>query len=247
MNIFRGLFKAEMRMLLRNPFATIFGIAMPIMMLIFQAEVFDETINLQGVDVSIVDMALPMYAMLSLFVLGVGNVGLGLIHTREINFFKRLRLTPATKKHYLTASMLVQLLVAALTITALFLVATLVYSASVPSTLFNSFLITLVISFFMCYFFGIFLGSVFKDPKSAQSVALIIYFGILFLGGFMFPVELFPDFMKKVSFVLPTTHAVKLVQYSWNEISILTGNHLLIVIIATFLCGVLGYKTFKFE
>jgi len=247
MNIVWGLFKAELKMLLRNPFAVIFGIATPIIVLIFQAEMFDGAINLQNVEVSMVDMALPMYAMMSLFVLGVGNVGLGLIHTRSINFFKRLRLTPVSKLHYLIASMLAQLIISTLTIIILLIVATSVYSVDISRSSLSMFTLVLLISFFMCYFFGIFLGSVFKDPKSAQSAAMIIYFGILFLGGFMFPIELFPDLMSRIAYTLPTTHAVKLIQYAWNGISIFNGYHFLIVILATILCGTLSFKTFKFE
>jgi len=211
MSIFKGLFKAEMRMLIRNPFAVFFGIITPIVVMIMQAEMIEEAIPLQGLEVSVIDIALPMYAMFSLFVLGVGNAGLGLIHTRNINFFKRLRLTPATKKHYLLASMSVQFLVSILTIVVLFLVAIIMYSANMPLSVMPVFILILILCFFMSYSFGIFLGSVFINPKSVESIATSIYFGVLFLGGFMFPVEMMPDLMRRVANTIPTTHAVRLI------------------------------------
>lgn len=97
----------------------------------------------------------------------------------------------------------------------------------------------LLLDFLMCYFIGLFLGSVFKDPKVSQTVAMIVYFEFVFLGGFTFPIEIMPKFMQTIAYIMPTTHAVKVLQFAWNGTDLLAGYHLLVVAITTFIFGVL--------
>lgn len=83
----------------------------------------------------------------------------------------------------------------------------------------------LVLSFLMCYFIGMFIGSVCEDPKTSQSVSMFVYFVCIFLGGFTFPIEFMPSGLQKVAYMIPTTHAVKMVQRVWNGLSIYDVHH----------------------
>ena len=247
MNIFSGLFKIELKLLLKQPISMIFGVAAPILFLMMQAEIFKNGIEFQSQNVNMVDVALPMFALMSIAVLAVGNVGIGLAYSRVLKFLKRLRLTPTKKYHYIGANLLVQILVAIVTLIVMFILVSVVYSVKVFNHNLLLFFLILLLDFLMCYFIGLFLGSVFKDPKVSQTVAMIVYFAFVFLGGFTFPIEIMPRFMQIVAYIMPTTHAVKVLQFAWNGTNLFADFHLLVVAVTTLIFGALSFKAFKFQ
>lgn len=135
----------------------------------------------------------------------------------------------------------------ALTITILCVIAVTKFNVDIKSHTIPAFLFVLLLSFLMCYFIGMFIGSVCEDPRSSQSVSMFVYFVCIFLGGFTMPIELMPSFLKKICYLIPTTHAVKIVQYAWNNVSILTSYHFWVVVAVTVLFGGLTVKFFKYE
>lgn len=247
MSIVKALFKIEFKKLLKTPVIVMFGIIAPIGMFMLQASMFKSQFSFGDKSVHMIDMALPMFALMSIAVLGVGNVGAGLSYTRIIKFLKRLRLTPVKSIHYIVALFLVQLIVAVLTIVGMLGVASLGYSVSLMAHNLLIFSFILLIAYLMCFFIGIFVGSVSTDPKVSQSVSMTVYFVLIFLGGFTFPIELMPKPMQIVSYLLPTTHAVKVLEYAWNGMNIFTDYHMLVMCLVTLVFSVFSIKFFRFE
>ncbi|PZD93079.1 hypothetical protein DNH61_25200 [Paenibacillus sambharensis] len=243
----KGLFKIELKLLLKQPIILIFGILGPIAFLVMQTEIIGNMVSFQETEVSIVDLALPMFTMMSIAVLGVGNVGIGMAYTRLIKFLKRLRLTPVKKTDYILANFLVQLIMAILTTFVLLIVVVTVYSVDLTDRNLFMFFSILFLNFLMCYFLGLLIGSIFEDPKTSQSMAMVVYFALVFLGGFTFPIEMMPEFMQYISYVTPTTHAVKLLQFAWNGTNLFADYHFIVVVLATSIFGILGFRFFKFN
>lgn len=247
MNIIKSLFKVELKILLKTPVIVMFGIIAPICMFMLQASVFKSQFTFGDKNVNMIDMALPMYALMSIAVLGVGNVGAGLAYTRIIRFLKRLRLTPVKSVHYIVALFLVQLIVAVITIVGMLGIASIVYSVNLQQHNLLIFTLILFLSYLMCFFIGIFVGTISPDPKVSQTISMAVYFLLIFLGGFTFPIELMPKSIQIISYMLPTTHAVKILEFAWNGVNIFTGYHMLIVCLVTLVFSVCSIKYFRFE
>lgn len=247
MDITKALFKIEFKKLLKTPIILIFGMIAPIFFLVMQASMFNSNIAFGEKSVSMLDMSLPMCALMSIAVLGVGNVGVGISFTRTVGFLKRLRVTPAKKSHYITANFLVQVIGMLLTVATLFIVAALGYSVDLSSHNIPLFLLLVALNFLMCYFIGMFIGSVCEDPRVSQSVSMGVYFLFIFLGGFTFPIEMMPELIQKLTIIIPTTHAVKIMQYAWNEVNIFTDYHFIYVLVTTLIFGILTFKFFRYE
>lgn len=247
MNTVKALFKLEWKKLLRTPIILGFGIVAPLFFLVVQSEITSNQISLYGVDVSPVDYSFPMFAFMSIVVLAIGNVGIGLSYTRGIKFFKRLKLASVKSIQYITANLFVQLICATLTIIILTIVAMTRYGVSLEGRNILLFISMLIISFAMCYFIGVFIGNATTDPKSSQSISMIVYFIIIFLGGVTYPLEIMPKFMQNIALLLPTTHAVKILQLAWNGGTLFEGIHFIYVIATTIIFGILSIKFFKYE
>lgn len=108
MNITWALFKVEAIKLIKTPIIIIFGIAAPVFFMIIQSSIFNNGVDFANQKVSMLDMSLPMCALMSIAVLGIGNVGVGLSHTRTVNYLKRLKATPAKKHHFIFANLILQ-------------------------------------------------------------------------------------------------------------------------------------------
>lgn len=247
MKIISSLFKIEFKMLLKTRVMMLFGIVTPICMFLIQASMVKSQFTFSNKSVHMIDMALPMYSLMSIAVLGVGNVGSGLAYTRTIKFLKRLRLTPVKSIHYIAAVFLVQLIM--VTVTILGILGTASFGYSVNLTQHNLFIFGLVLflAYLMCFFIGIFVGSISKDPKTSQSISMTVYFLLLFLGGFTFPFELMPKPIQIIANMLPTTHAVKVLEYAWNGVSVFTDYHLLIVCLVIVVFSAASIKFFRYE
>lgn len=247
MRITWALFKVELIKLIKTPIIIIFGIAAPIFFMIIQSSMFTSDVTFMDQQVAMLDISLPMCSLMSIAVLGIGNVGVGLAHTRTVFFLKRLRATPVKKMHYIMANFMVQLLVLILTIAILCVIAVTKFGVDLTTHHMVKFIGVLVLSFLMCYFIGMFIGSVCEDPKTSQSVSMFVYFVCIFLGGFTFPIEFMPSGLQKVAYMIPTTHAVKMVQRVWNGLSIYDVHHTYVVLGFAVVFMLLTVKFFKYE
>lgn len=242
-----ALFKVEFVKLLKTPVIIVFGIAAPVFFMIIQSSMFGDNAAFADRQVSMLDMSLPMCTLMSIAVLGIGNVGIGLAHARTVYFLKRLRATPAKKVHYITANFMLQLLVMMFTISILCVIAAVRFKVDLSAHNMPGFLGVSALSFLMCYFIGMFIGSVCVDPRTSQSVSMFVYFVSVFLGGFTFPVELMPGVMRAIAYAIPTTHAVKITQLAWNNLPVMESRHFYVVLAFTLLFGGLTVKFFRYE
>ncbi|MED4014596.1 ABC transporter permease [Sutcliffiella cohnii] len=247
MNTVNALFELEVKKLLRTWIILGFGVVAPLFFLVMQTEISNNSLELYGMEIAPIDFTFPMFAFLSVVVLAIGNVGIGFSYMRSIYFFRRLRLASVKSIQFISANFLVQLLCAIFTIVLLVVVAATRYNLSFEGKSFLTFGSILFLSFIMCYFIGVFIGNLTTDPKTSQTLSMAVYFVIIFLGGVTFPTELMPSFMQNIASILPTTHAVKVLQISWNGGDIWESYHLLYVIGTTIITGILSIRFFKYD
>lgn len=247
MNKIKGLFILEYKKLMRTPIILGFGIFAPIFFLVVQTEISPKEILIGGSTIASIDYSFPMFSFLSIVVIAIGNVGVGISYNRLIHFFKRLKLAGVKPFEFITANFGVQFVVALFTILLLFGISIGKYKMEVQGKNILLYVLMLLVSFMMCYFIGITIANVTKDAKSSQSMSMLVYFVIVFLGGVTYPFEMMPNILQKVSNLIPSTHAVKLLQTVWSGGDIFEGNHLIIVLISTIIFAILSMRLFKYD
>ncbi len=175
--------------------------------------------------------------------------GTNLTKLRDRGMLKRFATTPAGKKGLWAGLFLTNMLVALLVIVIIMVSSILLFSASfglVP--LLYLILLLLVFATFVASL-SIYMGSVLKKPEAVTGVSVLVANVLAALGGTWWPVEIVPDFMKKIAMLLPTGWAMaasdKLLFYKFPFSSILL--HLIVLTGFTLIFAFLSIRYFRIE
>jgi ABC-2 type transport system permease protein len=166
---------------------------------------------------------------------------------REHGVLRRLKATPLRPQAILGAQVIVIFVMTALGMALLVVAGKMVYGlrfAGNPLSVLAAFVLSCM-SFFAL---GFVLAGLLPTARTAQIVAMAIFYPMIFLSGAGLPREILPESIKKFAQVLPLTHVVTLLRGLWMGEP--WRNHFLEVGIlsALLIIGILiSAKTFRWE
>jgi len=175
--------------------------------------------------------------------------GTNLVKLRERGMLSRFATTPLGKKGIWSGLFLTNMFVAIVVILMIIFSSSLLFSVSFG-------LIPLLNMIFLLFIFSgftaslsIYLGSVLKKEEAVVGVSVLLANLLAGLGGCWWPIEIVPDFMKKIAMLMPTWWAMaasdKLLFFKQPFSSILT--YLFVLIGFTLVFAILSIKYFKIE
>jgi len=213
----RGLWKltlTEALLYLREPVATFFTIFYaPLVLLLFGSIYGNKPSELFG-GRGTMDVTVPAYIGLIVVTVSLMGLPIATVSNRELGVLRRYRATPLRPVTYLTAQVLVYSAMTLLGVLLLFLTGKLVYQIRFEGS-FLSVLAGLILSTLSFLSLGFLVASLSPTPRLAQMVGMILAFGMMFLSGATFPLEIMPERVRQVSNFLPLTHVVKLMRGLW--------------------------------
>ncbi|QSB06868.1 ABC transporter permease [Natronoglycomyces albus] len=237
----------ESKRMARNFPAMFFALAFPVMVLAIFGGIYgnDPAEELGGFGA--VDISVAGYTGLILAVAGLMSFPLGMVEYRSRAFLRRLRATPARPTAFLTAQVIVNGLLCLVGLGILLIVAFTVYGLNTPQRPF-AFAGLVLLAAAAMFGLGMMIASFAKSESTALVLANLIYFPMIFLTGATVPLEIMPEGMRRISDLLPMTHAVEALKWAWMDIE---TDRLVIAIIV--LCGtiivssVVAAKWFRWE
>lgn len=134
---------------------------------------------------------------------------------REGGILKRLRATPLSPVAILGAHVLVKLGFTLVSLVLLVLAGRRVLPGALPGDV-VSFGAAMLLSTLSILSLGFVLASIVPTARFAQPLGALVLYPMLALSGLFFPVEMLPRALRLVAGVLPTTHAVSLMQGVWD-------------------------------
>jgi ABC-2 type transport system permease protein len=134
---------------------------------------------------------------------------------REGGILKRLRATPLSPVAILGAHVLVKLAFTLASLVLLILAGKRILPGALPVNV-VSFTAAVLLSTLSILSLGFLLASLVRSARFAQPVGALIFYPMLALSGLFIPVERLPTALRTVAVVLPTTHAVSLMQGVWD-------------------------------
>jgi ABC-2 type transport system permease protein len=123
---------------------------------------------------------------------------------RSRGYFKLLATTKLRKHEWLISRFLLYTVMLYISLFATFAIGRAAFKMT--STLTPLALALIPAGSFLFVSLGMLLSTVVKDPESANAIANIIGFPMMFLSGSFFPIELFPAALKAVATILPLTY-----------------------------------------
>ena len=210
MKRFLTFLKVEGKLSLRSPDGIIFGIGMPVGVLLLIAVVAGSQ-SAGGADYSFLQSAFASLLTVGICATAFMGLPLTIADYRDKKILKHFFATPIRPFMILSVQVVIGMLTSFFSAALATVLAVFGFGYRMegdPFLFIGAFLLVML----SMYSIGMILASLCKTVKIANVVTTFVYFPMLFLSGATIPFELFPDTVQKVCNVLPLTHGIKLLK-----------------------------------
>ena len=215
MRTFTAMTRIEIGLVLREPAALFFILALPLLLLTLNgAGGGNEPQEMFG-GVGLVDVLVPGLLLLVMCTSGLMQLPETLAGYRERGFLRRLRVSPLRPWQILGAHAATHLAIALIGLALLVGVGTLAFDLTAPVA-WGTTAAAIVASAMMVVAVGFLLASVAPTVRTTQAVAGALYFPAIFVSGVVFPAEALPDLAQRLAQALPFTYAVRAIREAWT-------------------------------
>ncbi|WP_185956368.1 ABC transporter permease [Melghirimyces algeriensis] len=206
------MFKAEIKLFLREPFAMFFTLLFPVILLLLFGSVYGD------MPISKEYRFIDTY-MASLFAMVIANLGLvsipiTLADYRERGVLKQYQVTPVPKFAFLVVQVLVQIFMFLISAVLILAVAELVFDLKFGG---NVLIVSgfLLFSMAMLYAVGFAIGGLASTVRTAQTAGMAVFFVLFFTSGAAIPRGEFPKWLQVVTDYVPLSHVVDVTSALW--------------------------------
>ena len=210
MKRFLTFLKVEGKLSLRSPDGIIFGIGMPVGVLLLIAVVAGSQ-SAGGADYSFLQSAFASLLTVGICATAFMGLPLTIADYRDKKILKHFFATPIRPFMILSVQVVIGMLTSFFSAALVTVLAVFGFGYRMegdPFLFIGAFLLVML----SMYSIGMILASLCKSVKIANVVTTFVYFPMLFLSVATIPFELFPDTVQKVCNVLPLTHGIKLLK-----------------------------------
>lgn len=146
------------------------------------------------------------FLLMSMLYFSISTASIVLEDKKNKTFFRTLS-SPLTMRSYMLQNLLCYLLLQQLQIIVIFSIMGFVFNMNLGPSLINLFFIMFVFSI-VCVAFGTALATISKDTRQASVLATFIVNPMVMIGGCFWPIEIMPQFLQKLSNLMPTKWAL---------------------------------------
>ena len=166
---------------------------------------------------------------------------------REGGILKRLRATPLSPVTILSAHVFVKLVFTVASLALLVLAGRQFFPGAVNVPLF-SFTCALLLGTLSILSMGFVIASIVPTARFAQPIGAALLYPMVALSGLFFPLDLLPTGLRAVTYALPTTHAVSLMQAVWDGVGwAASWSSVLALTLILGACVAISTKVFRWE
>ena len=237
----------EIKLFLREPIGSFFTLVFPLLLLFTFGSIFGNKPNEFYGGRGYIDLMVPAFTGLIIATSGLMSVTIDITTYREMGILKRFNASSFPPIYVLGASFIVIFMATTLGMILLIIAGVVVYKIQFTGTVFGV-IFGFLLSCMSFFSIGFVLASLIKTNRTAQVVANIIYFPMIFLSGATIPSIFFPQTFKTISNLIPLTHTVNILQGFWYQKSWSALTTEMIVLISIFVvCTIVSVKIFKWE
>jgi ABC-2 type transport system permease protein len=213
----RGFWKltwVETKIFSREPMGFVGTLVMPVVVFIVLGRALGGVKPVAAPDVDIPFNAAILAAVLIAISAVQSLVAIISIY-REGGILKRLRATPLSPVTIMGAQVAVKLGFTVISLALLMLAGRRLFPGVMQVNVF-SFTVAVLLSTLSILSLGFVIASLVPTARFAQPISAAVLYPMLALSGLFFPVDRLPRAFEALAFVLPTTHAVALLEGVWD-------------------------------
>lgn len=246
MRRFFKLYAIEQKMAFRSVDSMVFGVAMPVGILILIAAIAGE--KMAG-DSGYTYLQSAFASLIAVGICATAFMGMPLVISdyRDKKVLKHFFVTPCSPVWILMAVSLACMLTSILSALAVSAASVIIFGYRIEGSI-PGFIGAWILTMLSMYSIGLLIASLCRTVKTANVVTSAVYFPMLFLSGASIPYELFPSGVKRVADILPLTQGIKLMK------AVSTGAQtdsvykiVIFLIVLMIVCTVISVKTFQWE
>jgi ABC-2 type transport system permease protein len=213
----RGFWKLtwlETKIFTREPMGFVGTLVMPLLVFIFLGRVFAVGKPLATPEVDM-PFNVAFLAAVLIAISAVQSLVAIISIYREGGILKRLRSTPLSPVTIMGALVVVKLVFTVISLTLLMLAGRRLFPGVMRVNVL-SFALALLLGTFSILSLGFVLASLVPTARFAQPISAAVLYPMLALSGLFYPVARFPRALQALAYLLPTTHAVALLEGVWD-------------------------------
>ena len=244
---FGALWIVECKLFLRQPTAAFFTFVLPLFFFLLFGSIFGEAPLWDRPGVRYIDFYAPALMAAYIGQTGLVNFTNSLSEYRLLGILKRYVVSPFSLGFYFCVHITMQTIIFTISALSLFVVAEGIFDLHFRGHLVVILLVGMIC--IACFFsLGFLVNSIFKSPRSTQALCQFLFLTMFFMSGATFPRQMFPDWLRILSWGSPLTHVVTTFSGVWlgDPISQYVKS-LLFIIGITVLSYLISTRTFKWE
>jgi ABC-2 type transport system permease protein len=197
----------RLRILLRGPRGAFFTFIFPLIFLvIFNAGNKGNTVEFTGGKIDFVQFYTPGIAVFAVTTSCYQGLIMLVANLRDQGILKRVRGTPVPPWVYLSALVGASIIAGFMSVVLMFVVAIPAFGFHIYPKLLPAAIITLFVGAASITAIALSVSTLVDRPESAQPIAAITFFPLLFVSGVFYPLNTYPDWLQKIAHIFPLSH-----------------------------------------
>ncbi|MCK5147957.1 ABC transporter permease [bacterium] len=209
-----ALIISEFRLFLREPMGAFFTLIFPPMLLLLFGSIWGNSSTNYSGGHGYIDQAVPAFSAMVIATAGLISLSIQISEYRDRGILKRFRLTPIHPLSILIAQVVVIFAVSACGMGLLIILGKLIWNMRFDGQILSA-IAAFILASASFASFGFVLASVLPTARTAQIVAMVIFYPNLFFSGSMLPREALPETIRMIAKFMPLTHVVDLLRGVW--------------------------------
>jgi ABC-2 type transport system permease protein len=215
--VLRRLTLTELRLLSRERAALIWGIGLPVLLLIVFGLIpgFRDPVSKAVPGVSILDAYVPILVAFVLAMLAISVLPGTLASYREKGVLRRLALTPVGPRRVLAAQLIICSGMTVVTLVLILAIARIAFHVPLPRQA-GGFVVAAALAVLALFSIGLLYAAVAATAKAANAMGAITFFPLMFFAGLWLPIDDMPRVLQHISHATPLGATVQALQDSWQ-------------------------------
>jgi len=204
---FRELVKVQGKLALREPAGLVFGIGLPLILLIIFGSIPAFGKPIAGSTFTVFEVYVPILLVTVLIFLGLFGLPLPIARDREMGWLRRISTTPVSPAKLLAAQITINLILAAAGFTIIVAGSTLVFGLKLTFNI-PGFILSLVLATLAMFSLGLLITSIAPSQTAANGITMALLYPLLFFAGIYIPIQVLPKSLQTVALYTPVGAAV---------------------------------------
>lgn len=238
MKTFWLLYKSEVKLSIREMSSVIFGLFVPVGIVVLMAFMEDSNPALNRIFASVTTVGICSA--------GVMGLPLALSSYRERKILKRYQVTPISPIQLLLAHLLFCFTLSLVSMLLIFALLTVAFDFHYQGS-WLTFIPAYLLVMLSVHAIGLIIASLSPSEKATGAINSAVFFPMFFLSGATVPFEILPKGLQKIASVLPLTQGIKLLKaITFQEQAQIPAIVVLLMLI-TLVGTAIAFKFFKWE